>query len=149
MYMNCCSPDDAFEVFDKMPERDPFCYSALMHGCVQNGKVSCLELGVLQQTSCIHGFAIRAGLDNNVFFGASLVESYAKCGTLDGSIAVFAGISDRDVVIWSSMLAAYGYHGNGKEALEFFHQMIKHSSVRQNDVLFLSLLSACSHAGLV
>ncbi|KAL8520138.1 hypothetical protein ACS0TY_010893 [Phlomoides rotata] len=176
MYMNCCSPDDAIEVFDKMPERDAFCYSALMHGCVQNGKAcksiqslanmladdfqpdcfdlvriltACSELGVLQQTSCIHGFAIRAGLDNNVFFGASLVESYAKCGSLDGSIAIFAGIGDRDVVIWSSMLAAYGYHGKGREALELFNQMIKHSSVRPNDVLFLSLLSACSHAGLV
>ncbi|KAL8519820.1 hypothetical protein ACS0TY_010672 [Phlomoides rotata] len=144
MYMNCCSPDDAIEVFDKMPERDAFCYSALMHGCVQNG-----EACVLHQTSCIHGFAIRAGLDNNVFFGALLVESYAKCGSLDDSIAVFAGIGDRDIVIWSSMLAVYGYHGKDREALELFHQMIKHSSVRPNDVLFLSLLSACSHAGLV
>ncbi|KAI3463039.1 hypothetical protein Pfo_019702 [Paulownia fortunei] len=176
MYMNCCSPDEAIEVFESMPEKDVVCFSALLHGCVQNGRAcksigvfrdmlandfqpdafdvvkiltACSELGVFQQTSCIHGFATRSGLGNNSFLGASLIESYAKCGSLDGAIAVFRQIRDRDVVIWSSMFAAYGFHGKGQEALELFNQMIKHSVVRPNDVSFLSILSACSHAGLV
>ncbi|KAL0381754.1 UNVERIFIED_CONTAM: putative pentatricopeptide repeat-containing protein [Sesamum angustifolium] len=175
MYMNCCSPDEAIEVFEQMPEKDAVCFSALLHGCVQNGRTSksidifhdmlandlqpdafdvvkiltaCSELGILQQTSCIHGFATKVGLGNNSFVGASLIESYAKCGSLDGSIAVFRRISDRDVVIWSSMFAAYGFHGKGQEALELFKQMIKHSDVRPM-ISFLSILSACSHSGLV
>lgn len=176
MYMNCCSPNEAIEVFERMPEKDAVCFSAMLHGYVQNERacesigvfcdmlandfqpdafdvvkilMACSELGVLQQTSCIHGFAIRGGLGNNSFVGASLIESYAKCGSLDGAIAVFRQIRDRDVVIWSSMLAAYGFHGQGQEALELFNQMTKHSAVRPNDVSFLSILSACSHAGLV
>ncbi|KAL8546997.1 hypothetical protein ACS0TY_006642 [Phlomoides rotata] len=138
MYMNCCSPDDAIEVFDKMPDRDAFCYSALMHGCVQNGK-ACKSIQSLANM-------LADDFQPDCF---DLVQILTACSDLDGSIAVFTGIGDRDVVIWSSMLAAYGYHGKGREALELFHQMIKHSSVRPNDVLFLSLLSACSHAGLV
>ncbi|KAL0431625.1 UNVERIFIED_CONTAM: putative pentatricopeptide repeat-containing protein [Sesamum radiatum] len=176
MYMNCYSPDEAIEVFEKITEKDAVCFSALLHGCVQNGRTSksigifcdmlandlqpdafdvvkiltaCSELGVLQQTSCIHGVVTKVGLGNNSFIGASLIESYAKCGSLDGSIAVFRCISDRDVVIWSSMFAAYGFHGKGQEALELFKQMINHSDVRPNDVSFLSILSACSHSGLV
>ncbi|KAK6153094.1 hypothetical protein DH2020_012733 [Rehmannia glutinosa] len=176
VYMNCFSPDEAIEVFDEMPERDAVCFSAILHGCVENGRAgksigifreilangfqpdafdvvkiltACSELGVFQQTSCVHGFTIKGGLADNSFLGASLIESYAKCGSLDGAIAVFRQIIDRDVVIWSSMLAAYGFHGKGQEALQLFNQMIKHSAVRPNEVSFLSILSACSHAGLV
>lgn len=176
MYMSCSSPDEAIEVFERMPEKDAVCFSAILHGCVQNERAcesigvlhdmlandfqpdafdmvkiltACSELGVLQQTSCIHGLVIRCGLGNNSYVGASLIESYAKCGSLDGAIATFRQIKDQDVVIWSSMLAAYGYHGRGREALDLFDQMIKNSAVKPNDVSFLSVLSACSHAGLI
>ncbi|KAL6512857.1 hypothetical protein OROHE_019647 [Orobanche hederae] len=176
MYMNCSSPDDAIHVFDQMPEKDVVCFSAMLHGCVENGRqdksfnvlrdmlgkgfrpdafdltkilTACSELGVFQQTSCIHGFAIRADLAENLFVRASLIESYAKCGSLNCAIEIFEQTKYRDVVIWSSMFAAYGFHGKGQEALQLFNHMIKNSSVKPNEVSFLSILSACSHAGLV
>ncbi|KAM2107256.1 hypothetical protein PS1_023725 [Malus domestica] len=36
-----------------------------------------------------------------------------------------------------------------EEALKVFDRMVKHSDVKPNDVTFLSILSACSHLGLV
>ncbi|XP_057791634.1 putative pentatricopeptide repeat-containing protein At3g01580 [Salvia miltiorrhiza] len=176
MYMSCSAPDEAAEVFQRMPEKDAVCFSAMLHGCVQNERAcesigvlramlaknfrldafdvvkiltACSELGVLQQTSCFHGFVIRCGLGDDSFVCASLIESYAKCGSLDGAIAVFGQVKDRDVVMWSSMLAAYGIHGRGREALDLFDEMIKNSGVMPNEVSFLSILSACSHAGLI
>lgn len=176
MYMSCSSPDEAFEVFERVPEKDAVSFSSMLHGFVRNGRMhesigvlrdmmandlrpdafdvikiltACSELGILQQTSCIHGLITRCGLGKNSFVGASLIVSYAKCGCLDGAIAMFRQIKDRDVVVWSSMLAAYGFHGKGWEALELFKHMINNSSVRPNEVTFLSILSACSHAGLV
>lgn len=176
MYMSCSSPDEAVEVFEHMPEKDAVSFSSMLHGCVRNGRMhesvgvlcdmmandlrpdafdvikiltACSELGVLQQTSCIHGLITMCGLGDNSFVGASLIESYGKCGSLDGAIAMFGQIKDRDVVVWSSMLAAYGFHGKGWKALDLFKHMIKNSAVRPNEVTFLSILSACSHAGLV
>ncbi|KAG8366902.1 hypothetical protein BUALT_Bualt16G0016200 [Buddleja alternifolia] len=176
MYMTCFCPREAINVFERMPEKDYVSFSSLLRGYALNGMAlesvavfcdmlgnnfrphafdvvkiltACSELGVLRQTSCIHGFVIRNEMDKNSFIGASLIESYAKCGSLDDSIEVFSGIETRDVVIWSSMLAAYGSHGKGREALELFNLMIKHSEIRPNEVLFVSILSACSHAGLV
>ncbi|XP_073309562.1 putative pentatricopeptide repeat-containing protein At3g01580 [Primulina huaijiensis] len=176
MYLNCASPDEAIRIFERMPEKDAMCYSSLLSGCVENGlfyksiqvfrdmivaghqpdavsmvKVltACSESGVLQQTSFFHGLGIKNGLENKRFVGASLIESYAKCGSLDGSIEVFNGIEDRDLVIWSSMFAGYAFHGKGHEAIELFNQMVKSSSIKPNHVSFLSILSACSHAGLV
>jgi hypothetical protein len=39
-------------------------------------------------------------------------------------------------------------HGHGKEALKLFEQMCA-ESVKPDDITFVCLLSACSHAGLV
>jgi pentatricopeptide repeat protein len=39
-------------------------------------------------------------------------------------------------------------HGHGKESLEHFEQMCK-EGIEPDDIIFVYLLSACSHAGLV
>ncbi|CAK9159158.1 unnamed protein product [Ilex paraguariensis] len=176
MYMNCGSPDEAVELFHRMTKKDAVCWAALLCGCVQNGMggksmgifcnmlssgiqpdavvmakilTACSELGILQQAFCLHGFVIKCGFSNNAFIGGSLIESYSKCCSLDNAIKVFEGINDRDIVIWSSMIAGYGMHGRGREALELFDQMVKNTTIRPNNVTFLSILSACSHVGLV
>ncbi|XP_073145752.1 putative pentatricopeptide repeat-containing protein At3g01580 isoform X2 [Henckelia pumila] len=150
MYMKCASPDEAIGIFKRLPKKDGMCYSSLLCGCVQNGLfyksiqvfcdmiviglrpdavsvvkilTACSESGALQQISCFHGLAIKNGLENKHCVGASLIESYAKCG--------------------------YAFHGKGQEAIELFNQMINSSSNKPNHVSFLSILSACSHAGLV
>ncbi|WOH15179.1 hypothetical protein DCAR_0934716 [Daucus carota subsp. sativus] len=176
MYMNCSSPDEAVELFYRMPEKDEVVWSALLSGCVQNGKAhksvatfrnmlsggvqpdgnvivkiltAYSELGIIQQTLCLHGYVIRAGYENNSFVEASLIESYSKCGSLDNAIKIFDKTTRKDVVIWSSMIAGYGVHGQGREALDLFYLMVNNSLVKPNNVTFLSVLSACSHAGLV
>ncbi|CBI34855.3 unnamed protein product, partial [Vitis vinifera] len=83
------------------------------------------ELGIFQQALCLHGYVVRSGFNSNVFVGASLIELYSKCGSLGDAVKLFKGMIVRDVVIWSSMIAAYGIHGRGGEALEIFDQMIQ------------------------
>ncbi|TQD93811.1 hypothetical protein C1H46_020583 [Malus baccata] len=56
---------------------------------------------------------------------------------------------DKDVFIWSSMIAGYGVNGQGGEALKVFDRMVKHSAVKPDDVAFILSLSACSNSGLV
>ncbi|KAK1402737.1 Pentatricopeptide repeat-containing protein [Heracleum sosnowskyi] len=176
MYMNCSSPSEAVELFYRMPIKDEVVWSTLLCGCVQNGMAhksmaifcnmlssgvqpdgiamvkiltACSELGIIQQTLCLHGYVVRGGFENNSFVEASLIESYSKCGSLDNAIKIFDKVTDRDVVIWSSMIAGYGIHGQGREALDLFHLMVNNSLVKPNSVTFLSVLSACSHAGLI
>ncbi|EPS73646.1 hypothetical protein M569_01107, partial [Genlisea aurea] len=176
MYMNCCSPSEAFEVFDSMPQKDAFCFSAMLSGCVRNGMpyesiqlfhdmvvsnlrpgafdlvnalAACSELGFLQQTRCCHSFTVKHGFQSDPFTSASLVECYAKCGSLDEAFDIFSNTKSRDVVMWSAMLAAYGYHGKAEDALEMFNEMVNSSVSKPNEVSFLSLLSACSQAGLL
>ena len=46
------------------------------------------------------------------------------------------------------MLAAFGQHGRAKEALSLFEEMVREGNVMPNDVTFVAVLNACSHAGL-
>ncbi|KAL6143236.1 hypothetical protein ACLB2K_053931 [Fragaria x ananassa] len=114
-----------------------------------DGGWECSELGNLQQALCLHAHAIQTGFMNNIFVGASLIESYSKCGRIENAVRLFEGMMYKDVVIWSAMIADYGIHGQGREALKVCDDMVKHTAVTPNDVTFTSVLSACSHSGLV
>ncbi|KAI4356412.1 hypothetical protein L6164_000437 [Bauhinia variegata] len=176
MYMKCLSPENAVDLFKRMPKKDVISWAALLSGYAQNGMANtsmgifcnmlsegtrpdavamvkilaaCSELGILQQAACLHGFVIKTGFNSNVFVGASLIELYAKCSSIDNAENIFKGMTDKDVVTWSSMIAAYGLHGKGEEALKLFHHMVNNSDVKPNNITFLSVLSACSHAGLI
>ncbi|KAM2927540.1 hypothetical protein COP2_034878 [Malus domestica] len=54
----------------------------------------------------------------------------------------------KDIVTWTSMIEGYGSHRLGFEALKLFDLMIR-EGIRPNSATFISLLSACSHSGLV
>ncbi|KAL5710615.1 Pentatricopeptide repeat-containing protein [Ranunculus cassubicifolius] len=73
---------------------------------------------------------------------------YAKCGSVEAAREIFDGMSVRNVVSWSAMIAAYGYHGCGRQALKLFPMMLN-SGISPNRVTFVSILYACSHAGLI
>ncbi|VFQ85014.1 unnamed protein product [Cuscuta campestris] len=180
MYMNCSCPSEALMVFENMPKKDAVSWCAVLHGCVRNGMAyaslaifrdmrtlgciqpeanamvgvlaACSETGILQQALCLHGCIIKSGFKNDRFVGASLIECYAKCGSLSDAINVFdeMKVEDKDIVVWSSMLAAYGIHGKVNESIGIFSQMIRSSAtIRPNAVTFLSILGVCSHTGLV
>ncbi|KAF9607018.1 hypothetical protein IFM89_030437, partial [Coptis chinensis] len=52
-----------------------------------------------------------------------------------------------DIISWNAMVAGYGIHGFGKEALLLF-QDLQNEGPKPNYGTFICLLSACSHSGL-
>ncbi|CAJ2656202.1 unnamed protein product [Trifolium pratense] len=78
----------------------------------------------------------------------SLINMYMKCGVFKEGHLVFDNIKNRDIISWNSLIGGYGMHGLGENALRTFDQMIK-SGMRPDNITFVAVLSACSHAGLV
>eukprot|EP01018_Ginkgo_biloba_P037431 Gb_29873 [translate_table: standard] len=175
MYAKCGSIENSRQVFDKMSARNVVSWSALIAGYAQNGHANealalfhqmqlayvkpdsitmvsvlqaCAHLGALKQGELIHDNIIKSGFDSDVSIGNSLIDMYAKCGSLEDARRLFDKMSIRDVVSWSAMIAGYGMHGHGQDAIALFSQM-QWTNMKPDDVTFLSLLSACSHAGLV
>jgi pentatricopeptide repeat protein len=175
MYAKCGNIEDAWRVFNKMPSRNVVTWNAMVLGLVKCGQGqkalelfqqmqqegvqpnsvtfvgvlnACASMIALEEGRCVHQHIIRCGWDSDIFVGSSLVDMYAKCGSMEDAWSVFNKMPSRDVVTWTAILGGCAMHGHGKEALKHFEQMCE-EGVQPDDVTFICLLSACSHAGLV
>eukprot|EP01018_Ginkgo_biloba_P029482 Gb_12585 [translate_table: standard] len=175
MYAKCGNIEIARQVFDKMFKRNVVSWSALIAGYVHMGHSrealtlfnemhlhgikpnlvatvsvlpACSHISALQQGKQIHGHIIKCGFWSNVIVGNALVDMYAKCGSVDIARHVFDKLSERNVISWSTMIDGYGMHGHGEDALALFSDM-QQKGMKPDDITFVSVLTACSHAGLV
>eukprot|EP01018_Ginkgo_biloba_P036700 Gb_40432 [translate_table: standard] len=175
MYAKCRSMEEARQLFDKMSKRNVVSWTAMIAGYAQNGQANealtlfsqmnmaeikpnsvtmgsvllgCAHLAALQQGKWMHGYVVRNGFESDVVVGTALIDMYAKCGSVETARRLFDLMSERDVVSWSAMIAGYGMHGYGEDALALFSQM-QQAGMKPNSITFVSVLSACSHAGLV
>ncbi|KAI8005638.1 Pentatricopeptide repeat-containing protein [Camellia lanceoleosa] len=87
---------------------------------------ACDQITALQFSMSVHSYIIKQGFGANSMVGTALIDTYSKCGSL----------------------ASYGLHGKGREALLIFNDMIM-NSITPDVGVFTSVLTACSHAGLV
>ncbi|XVF21518.1 hypothetical protein REPUB_Repub12eG0096800 [Reevesia pubescens] len=174
MYMKCGSLGEGERVIKSMPIRNKVAWNTLIAGNAQNGypesvldlynmmkmagfrpdKItlvsvlsSCSELATLGHGQQIHADVVKTGAGSVVGVISTLISMYSRCGCLEDSIKIFLECEEADDVSWSSMIAAYGFHGRGVEAVELFERM-EQEELEPNDVTFLSLLYACSHCGL-
>lgn len=105
-------------------------------------------LTALREGMAFHACIIQKGFLSNTFVGNSLLDMYAKCGQLSYSERCFEEMELNDKVSWNAMLAAYAMHGQGDHAIALF-SLMQESSVQLDSVSFISVLSACRHAGLI
>ncbi|CAM6093772.1 unnamed protein product [Calypogeia fissa] len=175
MYTKCRNLDDAWTVFNGMETHDVVGWNAIVLGYVKYGEGqkaldlarkmrqegvepdafsfvgilnACASVSALEEGRRVHQHIIYRGMESDVFVNSSLVDMYAKCGSIADARRVFGKISTQNVVPWNAMLGGYALHGHAKEALGHFEQMAA-EGVEVDMVTFVSLLSACSHAGLV
>lgn len=109
---------------------------------------ACAELAALNLGREIHGYVTRSMIDGNILVGNALINMYTKCGSFKAGHLIFENLDGKDMISWNSMITAYGMHGLGEIALRIFYQMIE-SGFKPDNVSFVAILSACSHAGLI
>ncbi|PKA54471.1 Putative pentatricopeptide repeat-containing protein [Apostasia shenzhenica] len=108
---------------------------------------ACVKLGSLNSIKEIHGYAIRISIHSDPHLGSGLVEAYGRCGSLIYARQIFDETTNRDVVVWTSMVSAYAFHGDAGNAMCVFRRM-ESGGVVPDGIMLLSVLKACSHAGL-
>lgn len=109
---------------------------------------ACAGLAALQQGKLVHGFILRRGLDSIMPVINALITMYGRCGEISIGERVFDKVKNPDVVSWNSLISMYGNNGYGKKAIQIFENMI-HQGVSPSYISFITVLCACSHAGLV
>ncbi|KAK2994700.1 hypothetical protein RJ640_029437 [Escallonia rubra] len=96
----------------------------------------------------MHAHILKFGFLSDVFAGNSLVNMYAKCGSIEEASCSFSEVPERGLVSWSAMIGGLAQHGHGQKALQLFDEMLE-DGVTPNHVTLVSVLYACNHAGLV
>lgn len=173
MYAKCGQIEEAYKMFDRMPDRDLVSWNTIVAGFAQNGFaelaldlvtqmheegrrgdfitiVSILpavaNVGSLRIGKAVHGYAMRAGFDSIVNVSTALVDMYAKCGCVETARLVFDGMKSRNVVSWNSMIAAYVESDNPEEAMRIFQKMLD-EGVEPTNVTIMEALHACADLG--
>lgn len=164
----------AFRTFQKMPKHDIVSWNSMFSAYVQAGEGElafrlfldmlgqgikpseltiisllsvCASLRAAKLGKQIHALIYKVGLVSHLFVGNALVNMYFKCCPEDGIFA-FEGMEERDLVTWNTVLTGCGENGFAEEAIQLFQKM-KGEGVIPDQISFLGLLCACSHAGLL
>ncbi|KAH7865595.1 hypothetical protein Vadar_008731 [Vaccinium darrowii] len=109
---------------------------------------ACANLIAVKKVKEIHGCVLRRSLQPELAVANSLIDSYAKSGTILYSRNIFDGMSNKDVTTWNRMIAGYVLHGHSCVALNLFDLMEK-VGLKPNGETFVSIISACGPAGMV
>ncbi|CAK9272935.1 unnamed protein product [Sphagnum jensenii] len=177
MYVKCGSMEEASRVFNNLPSWAVVCWTAMIFGHVKCGEGhkalelfqkmqqegegvhpdaitfvgvlnACASIMALEEGRRAHEQIIRSRCESDFFVRNSLVDMYAKCGSMEDACRVFNTMPSHDVVSWNALLGGFAMHGQHKEALVHFERMCE-EGVHPDDITFVCLLSACSHGGFV
>uniref|UniRef100_A0A7N1A6M1 Pentatricopeptide repeat-containing protein n=1 Tax=Kalanchoe fedtschenkoi TaxID=63787 RepID=A0A7N1A6M1_KALFE len=175
MYSKLGCVDYAWRVFSPMIYKDLVSWTSMMMAyvlCGFAGKVVSLFrtmlrekldldsviliilLKAVSQLCCVNlareidSYIYRIRMERTIPLVNSLLTTYAKCGKLDTARLLFEQTSRKLSSSWNAIIAAYGMHGDCKEALMLFDKM-REDKVVPDETTFTSLLSACSHSGEV
>ncbi|CAH9055492.1 unnamed protein product [Cuscuta epithymum] len=144
VYVKNSMPKEAVETYLQMEaspvEPDAISFATVLPSC---GDLSAVLLG-----KRIHEKVKMNGLHPNLSLENALIDMYARCGCLREAREVFDVMEFRDVVSWTSLINAYGMSGHGQDAVYLFSRMLE-CGPKPDSIAFVSILSACSHAGLL
>ncbi|KAK7402169.1 hypothetical protein VNO78_14221 [Psophocarpus tetragonolobus] len=175
LYGKCGSLDEAKGIFFQMKDRDVVSWTTMIHRCFEDGRReegfslfrdlmrssvrpneytfagvlnACAHHAAEHMGKEVHGYMMRVGYDPCSFAISALVHMYSKCGNPIVARKVFNQMPQPDLVSWTSLIVGYAQNGQSDEALYFFELLLQ-SGTRPDQITFVAVLSACTHAGLV
>nr|KJB09049.1 hypothetical protein B456_001G121300 [Gossypium raimondii] len=175
-YVKLGNIEEAAKAFEQIDERDIVAWSAMLAGYAQIGDsegatnifMQLVKEGIkpneftfssvinacasptapFEQGKQFHAWSIKSKLSDALCVCSALITMYAKRGNIDNAYQVFRRQQERDLASWNSMISGYAQHGHAKKALEIFEEM-RRENMEMDDITFIGVISACSHAGLV
>ncbi|XP_002963814.2 pentatricopeptide repeat-containing protein At4g02750 [Selaginella moellendorffii] len=168
--------EKAREFFCSFQSNDPVGWTAMIHAYARNGHHeqalwlflamdlegvridhiailaalnSCASIPSLSVGRIIHEEIVEQKLDTDLSMRTAVLDMYAKCGKLEVARDLFF-VHDlhRDAVSWNALIAAHAASGGALDTLWLFALMIL-DGISPIDSTFVSVLCACSHAGMV
>ncbi|KAH7426082.1 hypothetical protein KP509_11G083800 [Ceratopteris richardii] len=109
---------------------------------------TCSEPTSLCDGQRFHSHIIESKLESDLTIVSALLDMYSNCRCIEHAFTVFNRIKAHNVFTWSTLIAGLVHNNYCKRALKVFASM-QRAGCKPNNVTFVSVLSACCHAGLV
>ncbi|KAK9129657.1 hypothetical protein Sjap_010144 [Stephania japonica] len=135
----------AVRIFDEMTGTSNIMLDHVAFMCMLS---CCSRSGALQRGKLVHSITIKTSFGDDALVGSATIDMYSNCGDLESAEKLFDILEEKDVVCWNAMIAGYGMQGRGDDAVALFFQM-KCLGVLPDEATLVSILCACSHAGMV
>ncbi|XP_057787536.1 pentatricopeptide repeat-containing protein At3g57430, chloroplastic-like isoform X1 [Salvia miltiorrhiza] len=174
LYINGNFVNDAYRIFEEINKKDLVAWTSMLRGFSRSGNwrrtiehfnkmmgenmidyVSLITMlsgcscsGALQQGRRMHALVLKTGFQDDLFVGSAVIDMYANCASMIDAKRYFGGMVERDAACWNALISGYGMIGCGNEAIVTFLKM-KDSGLSPDESTLVSVLCACSHAGLV
>ncbi|KAM7276713.1 hypothetical protein ACFE04_018579 [Oxalis oulophora] len=174
MYCSCKYIEYARRLFEDSMGKDVVSWNCMISGYAKNGDAfvslqffrelisvaepdqvtfvtvlcACEQITALQFGMSVHSYLLRKGFGQYTMVETALIEMYSKCGNLGCSRQVFDEIRNKNLIQYSATVSGYGIHGRGKHAVALFREMLA-KNITPDEAIITSILSACSHSGLV
>jgi pentatricopeptide repeat protein len=167
--------DKARDFFNKIPEKDIVSWNTMVNSYVKHDLVnesfeifckmqssnvkpdkttlisllsSCAKVGALNHGIWVNVYIEKNEIGIDAMLGTALIDMYGKCGCVEMAYEIFTQIIEKNVFVWTAMMAAYAMEGQALEAIDLYLEM-EERGVKPDHVTFIALLAACSHGGLV
>ncbi|XVE48868.1 hypothetical protein DITRI_Ditri01bG0036300 [Diplodiscus trichospermus] len=177
MYSKCGDVNSSRTLFDQSNQKSLVSWAAIISGYAQNGfsiealnlfsklrlegcyhpdsvmlmsalTASC-DIAAFELCQQLHCCSFEAGFSSYRSVQNTLISAYSKCGSIDLAYFVFKEMGYlKDVVSWNAIINGYGINGHAETALALFYEMRK-GAEDADSATYLSILNACSHAGLI
>lgn len=171
LYAKCGRTREAGHVFDLMDRTDVITWNARICGFSYFGtkdlaldyfkqmqsmglegdhttNSSVLSVCELKSGREIHVYVLKKNWGSIILVWNSLIHMYARSGSIYTAHLLFSQMESRDLVSWNTMIGGFGVNGLGEASLQLLEEM-KFSGMLPNSLTFTSVLTACSHSGLV
>lgn len=161
--------DDATKVFDEIPNPTIFSFNSLVSGLSQNGlfkeglKMFLQLVGVrntrpdsvtiaglssgcndLDEGMQLHSWAIKIGVETDVFAGTSLLTMHFNSGDVISAERLYECIHFKNVVCYNAYMSGLLQNGIHYQVLNVFNEMGRLSNEKPNLVTLISVASACA-----
>ncbi|KAI5084955.1 hypothetical protein GOP47_0001124 [Adiantum capillus-veneris] len=169
MYLKCGILDDASESFTFLGLRNVVLWNAVIGAHCQNGfsekaihffwrtegrgvvpndvtylmtLKACATLKSFIQGCQVYAHMIVSGMELIEFTSNTLIDMYAKCGSLVDALQIFKAMHRRTVTSWNIMISGFAQHGLFDEVLHYFRKMIL-EGFQPDDYTFVIILRIC------
>jgi pentatricopeptide repeat protein len=175
MYTKCGSVADARRVFDRLPTRNVVLWSSMLEAYAEQGPgeealdlfgsmheqgvepnritflcviKACSSISALDRGMRIHACVLEHSFESDALISNILVDMYAKCGSVCDAVSLFEVLDCASLESLSALISGYANHGQLKMAKRYF-QKVWDEGIEVDIIMFLSLIYACSHSGLL